>query len=65
MILVAGGLDHTGNPLASAELYDIATGTFSFAGNLSAPRANHIAVLLCNGMVLLTGGANLATSDIY
>jgi hypothetical protein len=53
MVLVAGG-----NPdyLASAELYDPTTGTWSVTGSLNSGRADHTATWLPNGTVLVTGG---------
>jgi Galactose oxidase, central domain len=42
---------------SGAEVYDVATGTWSVTGSLSR-RAAHTATLLANGQVLVAGGAN-------
>src|SRR5438270_3469204 len=57
-VLVAGGFNHRLNPssLASAELYDPATGTWTNTGQLAIGRGGHTATLLPNGMVLVAGG---------
>ena len=58
-VLVAGGFspDLQGTDLAtSVEIYDPATGRFTFAGRLLRPRAEHQATLLGDGTVLLSGG---------
>src|SRR5690349_3736587 len=52
-VLVVGGEQGRGSPLASAELYDPATGTFSETSSLSTARDGHTATLLRNGLVLV------------
>ena len=68
-VLIAGGEDSSANPLASAELYDPATGTFSLTGSMSEPRLYHTATLLMDGKVLIAGGLNssgtLANAEVY
>lgn len=54
VLIVGGGTDH--NTLASAELYDPVSKTFSFTGGLNTPRQSHTATLLQNGKVLISGG---------
>jgi hypothetical protein len=54
--------------LASAELYNPATGTFTATGTLNTARESHTATLLNNGMVLMAGGYNgihLASAELY
>ncbi len=69
LVLVASGEDSTGNPLASAELYDPNAGTWSYTGNLKTARYRHTATLLPNGQVLIAGGGNvfnaLKSSELY
>ena len=56
-ILVIGGLDQTGTPLASCELFNPATGTWTtIAGTLNVARYNHSAVVTSNGAILAMGG---------
>lgn len=76
-VLVAGGTDCliscSGGmgPLASAEVYNPATGGFTLTANkMDSPRFLQAAALLNDGQVLIsggggTGGNNLATADLY
>jgi hypothetical protein len=69
-VLIAGGIDSTGNLVKQAEIYDPASGTFSNTGTMVHGRAFHTATVLSNGTILLTGGqtpagAPLNTAEIY
>jgi hypothetical protein len=71
-VLIAGGSDQEFfvGALASAELYDPATGKFIATGSMNSKRLAHRATLLKNGRVLISGGqgedwANLNSSEIY
>jgi hypothetical protein len=63
-ILVTGGADQdpTGTGLASAELYDPSTSTFTQTGSMAVGRFLDTATLLQNGKVLIAGGALTSTS---
>jgi N-acetylneuraminic acid mutarotase len=68
-VLVAGGLGTGGVYLASAELYDPASGTWTATGSMGAARYEHMLAVLANGQVLVVGGANstnvLASAELY
>lgn len=73
-ILIVGGLQErtAGSPgLASVEVYDPASRTWSTTGSLDRGRTDHTATLLPNGTVLVTGGMDsysgsaLASVEIY
>ena len=68
-MLVAGGKGSLFNYLASAELYDPASGTWAATGSLVAGRYYHTATLLPNGKVLVAGGIGntglLASAELY
>jgi hypothetical protein len=65
---VTGGENSSG-PLASAELYDPATGTWTPAGSMGTARKYHAATRLANGEVLAVGGQNssgaLDSAELY
>jgi len=71
-VLVVGGSTGIGDlasALASAELYDPATGTFSRTDSLTTARVNQTATLLQDGRVLIAGGSDrsglLSSSELY
>jgi hypothetical protein len=69
-VLIAGGVDAGGAPLASASIYDPATNAFTPAGSMSQARSQAVAVRLPDGRVLVAGGVpagggGSASADIY
>jgi hypothetical protein len=69
-VLVVGGHNVDVGSLATAELYDPATGTWSSTGSLDIAREGHTAALLQDGKVLVAGGYNndyvpLTSTEIY
>jgi large repetitive protein len=64
-VLVTGGqsLGTSSVVHATSELYDPATGTWSATGSMATGRANHTAVRLPNGKVLIVGGYSIAPSE--
>ena len=58
-VLVVGGQDQPGNPpayLASAELFDPSTGTWTDAGDIGAPRTDFTLTALADGRAVVAGG---------
>ena len=73
--MITGGFssESTFESLASAEIYNSKTATFSDTGSMSRARSSHTATLLANGKVLIAGGTSVynqppfvtATAEIY
>jgi hypothetical protein len=73
-VLIAGGFGASGvaggtggiqyNPLASTETYDPAIGAFGATGQMSNARADHVAVRLGDGTVLVAGGLGGSTGSV-
>jgi len=67
LVLIAGGSDSNWNQIGTAELYDPASGIFTFTGGLNTARTSHTATLLNNGKLLIVGGwdsnGSVITSD--
>ena len=72
-VLITGGLNFTGiTALATAEIYNQATGTFSSTGSMTVARFEHTTTLLSDGRVMIAGGrqsgigrVSLASAEIY
>lgn len=71
-VLIAGGFREEGTseiPIASAEIYDPATSTFTPTGDLNEARSGATATLLPGGKVLIVGGwgpsGRTATAELY
>ncbi len=72
-VLVAGGTvaDALNSAMATAELYDSATGTWTATGSLATARFHATATLLPNGKVLVVGGvgptgsSGLSSAELY
>ena len=43
MVLIAGGVDSSGNALATAEVFDLSTNSFTAVGSMHSARYNHAA----------------------
>jgi hypothetical protein len=74
-VLIAGGATDNGaqtvisvDAVASAEIYDPQSGSFTLTGAMGTARVEHTATLLDDGSVLVAGGASsapLATTELY
>jgi len=55
-VLLAGGVDATGNGLSTAELFDPTAQSFTATSSMTSAHAFYTATLLSDGTVLLAGG---------
>jgi N-acetylneuraminic acid mutarotase len=68
--LVAGGGSSNGNWLASAELFDLSSGSWTATGSMTEVRGWPTATLLLDGRVLVMGGESrndvaVASAELY
>ena len=68
-VLITGGGGYSNNGLflgglASAELYDSSTGTFTATGSMTTRRAGATATLLNDGRVLISGGSQFQPGSV-
>lgn len=71
-VLITGGSkgNEANNILNSAELYDLSKGAFVSTGSMSIARKSHVATMLKDGRILVTGGVSnapetLDTAEIF
>jgi hypothetical protein len=71
-VLAMGGVDSNGNAIASAEIFDQNTGTWTLTGSMSTGRNDLQVALLRDGKVLVAGGGTgseenprLQSAEIY
>jgi hypothetical protein len=68
-VLIAGGDNGRSPMIAEAELYDPAKHTFIVTGAMKKPRGGHVATLLADGRVLMTGGMDdlkiISAAEVY
>ena len=71
---MGGALTSTSDPVATAEVYDPATGIFTLTHAMATAREQHTATLLADGRVLIVGGTTstgtgdlqpTATAEVY
>lgn len=58
-VLIAGGANSSGTPVASTDFYNPTTGVFIATGSMTTPRVSHTATLLPDGRVLVAGGSTI------
>lgn len=67
-VLIAGGVDATGSPVAVAELFKPLTDELArpatFAPQMVVPRSGHAAVRMPDGSVLFIGGVDAADNEV-
>ena len=64
VLIVGGVLTSASDPVATAEVYDPATGTFTMTGAMATAREQHTATLLADGRVLIVGGTTSAPASL-
>jgi hypothetical protein len=66
VLIIGGALTSASDPVATAEVYDPATGIFTMTGAMATAREQHTATLLADGRVLIVGGTtSTGTGDLH
>jgi len=63
-VLAAGGLDENGNYLATSEVFNATTNTWTATGSMATARRWHTLTALANGNALVAGGTDSAGTVI-
>ena len=64
-VLVTGGTDANGKPLASAEIFDPFNDRFTPTGDMVSARTYHTATRLQDGRVFVDGGDETGTKELF
>lgn len=65
LVLIAGGGWETSNPTQSADILDLSTGRWYDAGPMSVPRVGAASVRLADGRLLVIGGDEAGTAEVF
>ena len=63
-VLVVGGVNATGATLATCEIYDPVTNTFTGTGSMATARVLHAACRMADGRVMVAGGTSTLQPDV-
>ncbi|MBE1497875.1 hypothetical protein H4696_004975 [Amycolatopsis lexingtonensis] len=64
-VLIAGGTDDSGAPVAATALFDPAGDSWAAGPALAKPRQQHTTTALLDGRVLVAGGAETASAELF
>ena len=64
-VLITGGTNAANQAENSAELFEVKTSTFRPTSAMTTARSGHRATMLNDGRVLITGGTDNKTPEVY